>query len=350
MAKKYWLSRKYSRKGRSWTFLIAAAIVLLILGVGVVRVVYIDNLKPVSSSTLTQYFTVPSGTSVDQIALNLKQSGFIRSTSAFKNYIRTNELNDKLQAGTYKLSPSMSVQRIVQKMISGDVARNLLTILPGKRLDQIKQTFSDNGYSSADVATAFNPQTYLGDSMLTYLPSGASLEGFLYPDSFQKSTDTPASYIVKESLDEMAAKLTSDIKNGFANHGLSVYQGITLASIVYQESDNASYESTIAQVFLSRIAQNIALQSNVTADYAADVSGLPRSTNIDSPYNTYLQPGLPPGPIGNTPQYALEAVAHPSNSDYLYFVADENTHQVFFSHTQAEHDALAKQHCPNTCQ
>ncbi len=350
MAKKYWLNKKYNRHGYSWVAVLAVTIVLLVIGVGVVRVVYTNNLKPVSSSTITQYYTVPSGTSVDQIAKGLQQDNLIRSASAFKNYVRTNELNDKLQAGTYKLSPSMNVQQIVQKMVSGDVARNLLTILPGKRIDEIKKTFAASGYSSADIATAFDPSTYVGDPALSYLPSGASLEGLLYPDSFQKSSDTPASYIVKESLDEMASKLTADIKNGFSNHGLSVYQGITLASIVYQESDDSTYESTIAQVFLSRMAQDTALQSNVTANYAADLAGVQRTTNIDSAYNTYLQPGLPPGPIGNMPQYALHAVAHPSNTDYLYFVADEQTHVVYFSTTQADHDAQAKQHCPNTCQ
>lgn len=332
---------KSKRQRRKWLPLVVAAVVVIILGVGVIRVVYTDNLKPVSSSQATKYFNVPSGASVDQIATSLKQDGLIRSVSAFENYLRTNELNDSLQAGTYILSPSMSAQQIATKMVHGDVAKNLITILPGKRLDQIKQTFLDSGYAPADVDTAFDPATYAGDSALNSLPRGATLEGYLYPDSFQKTTDTPAQTIVKESIDEMGSHLTTDIIKGFSAHGLSTYQGITLASIVYQETDSSDYQSTVAQVFLSRLAQGMALESNVTDNYAADQAGVPRTINIDSPYNLYLHTGLTPGPIGNVTAGALNAVAHPTTTDYLYFVADKDK-KVHFSRTLDEHNQAVK--------
>lgn len=340
----------WARRRRTWPLVLAGAILIVILVVGIVQVTYTNNLKPVSTSQQTSYFTIQSGSGVKQIASDLKSAGLIRSSTAFETYVRGHGLFDKIQAGTYSLSPSMSVQQIVQKMVNGDVARNLLTILPGKRLDQIKQKFTDAGYSSSDIQTAFDPATYQGDPALSSLPAGASLEGYLYPDSFQQTSATPASAIVKESIDELGQKLTPAIINGFKAHGLSVYQGITLASIVYQETDNPTYEPTVAQVFMSRMAQNMPLQSNVTANYAADELGVARSTSINSPYNTYLHTGLPPGPIGNFTKQALAAVANPSSTDYLYFVADEQTHAVYFSHTQAEQNAQAQQHCPNTCQ
>lgn len=346
------LTSKIPGRLKSWPMILAIAIAILTVGTLVIRTAYINNLKPVSSSTTTSYFTVPAGSSVDQIGVGLKRQGLVRSSSAFKNYVRTNELNAKLQAGTYVFSPSMSVQDIVKKMINGDVAKNLLTILPGKRLDEVKEAFSKAGYSSAEIASAFNPATYLGDPALAYLPKGASLEGFLYPDSFQKISETPASAIVRQSIDEMGSHLTMDITNGFANHGLSIFQGVTLASIVYQETDDPDLMPTVAQVFLSRLAQQMMLQSNVTANYASDLAGLPRDIRIDSLYNTYLHQGLPPGPISNVTKDALWAVAHPDTSDYLYFVAGDKAPgekvKIYFSRTQAEHDKAIKQYC-STC-
>lgn len=343
-----YINGKFQRR-RFWKpVAISAGILLLVLVVGL-RVWYGNNLRPVSDSNAPVYFTVQSGESKNQIADDLQASHLIRNAKAFETYLRSNEITI-LQAGTYILKPSLSAQQIAQMMSTGQVAKNLLTILPGKRLDQIQKAFEAAGYPTNEITSAFRPSNYLGHPALNSLPTGAGLEGYLYPDSFQRITSTPATTILTESLDEMAKRLTPDIVNGFAAHGLSVFQGITLASIVYQETDNQLYEPTIAQVFLSRIAQNIALESNVTANYAADLAGVPRSTTIDSPYNTYLHPGLPPGPIGNFASSALKAVAHPSNTDYLYFVADEQTHKVYFAHTQAEHNAQAQQYCPNTCQ
>lgn len=344
---KYKLENK-KRRWLSWPLIIALIIILSLIGIGVVRITYLDNLKPVSSSTNTVAFTVESGWGADQIATALQNQGLIRSAKAFKNYVTTKEFRTNLQAGTYVLSPSMSVQQIVAKMVNGEVAKNLLTILPGKRLDQIKAAFSKAGYSDAEIATAFNPASYLGDSALASLPSGASLEGYLYPDSFQKLSDTPAETIVKESIDEMGAHLTPTIKQGFADHGLTTYQGITLASIVDQETDDPNYEPTVAQVFLKRLSQNMPLQSNVTANYAADVAGVARNVNINSPYNTYLQPGLPPGPIGNVTNTALRAVAFPSNTDYLYFIAGDDN-KIHFSHTEQEHEQAIDQYCQKKC-
>ncbi len=338
------------KKRRLNPLVLAGVALLIILAVGVVRVVYTENLRPVSSTYKIVYFTVQPGDSVKIIAANLKSQGLIRNSGAFETYVRGHGLFGELKAGTYLLSPSMSVQQIVKKMVDDDVAKHLLTILPGKRLQQIQKVFLDAGYSQVDVDSAFSAYTYAGDPALSTLAPGQSLEGYLYPDSFQQTSDTPASTIVKESIDEMGTKLTPDIVSSFRSEGLSTYQGITLASIVYQESDNPAYEPRIAQVFLTRLGQGMPLQSNVTANYAADSAGVARTTAIQSPYNTYLHKGLPPGPIGTLTATALAAVAHPTNTDDLYFVADEKSGVVYFAKTQDQQNSLAKQHCPNTCQ
>jgi UPF0755 protein len=342
-------NNKYLGLGSSRFFIILAGlfIVIVVGSVATLRLWYTNNLQSVSSDTKTVYFTVESGESKHEIATDLKQHNLIRNQGAFENYLRSNEI-DILQAGTYSLSPSMSVQTIVNKMHKGDVTRNLLTILPGKRVAQIKEAFIKSGYSQSEVDAAFEPANYAGHPALANLPAGATLEGFLYPDSFQKDLSTAASTIVAESLDEMNKHLTQDVVNGFAANGLNVFQGVTLASIVNQETDDPKYQSTVAQVFYSRIKQGIKLESNVTANYAADERGVARNVGIDSLYNTYLHAGLTPGPIGNVTASAMNGVAHPANTDYVYFIAGDDE-KIHFSHTLDEHNAAIKQYCQKKC-
>jgi UPF0755 protein len=242
----------------------------------------------------------------------------------------------------------MDTKQKVHALSVGDVAKNLLTILPGKRLDQIEQSFIQAGYSKTEVDKAFDPTQYADELALDSLPFGSSLEGYLYPDSFQKLSNTPAQTIVRESLAEMQSHLTSDIQKGFAAQGLDVFQGITLASIVAQESGDSASQPTIAQVFLLRLKQGMPLQSDVTAFYASDIAGQPRDVGIVSPYNTYKQAGLPPGPISNVTASALRGVAHPSSTDYLYFIAGDDG-VMHYSHTQAEHQAAIDQYCIKSC-
>lgn len=336
---KFWRSK--------WAVLLIV-IVVIVGGVWGVRAWYNRNLAAVSSSHQTIYFTVVSGSTVHDIAVGLKSDNLIRNSRAFETYVRGKSLFGSLQAGTYALSPSMSTPQIVQKMVDGDVSKNLLTILPGKTVQQIRQTFKQAGYGDTELDVAFDPATYPDEPMLANLPAGASLEGFLYPDSFQKEATTPAQTIIRESLDEMQQHLTPDVVNGFSAQGLNTFQGVTLASIVYQESGDPATEPTVAQVFLLRLKQGMMLGSDVTAFYAAGLVGQDHSLGVDSPYNTRLHTGLPPGPIGNVTAGALQAVAHPSNTDYLYFVAgDDGT--IHFAHTEAEQDQNIKQYCTKQC-
>lgn len=336
------------RRTRLWIIILVAALVVIGGSAAGLRMWYNNNLKPVSASTDAQYFTVDPGSGVHAIATELKAAGLIRNISAFETYVTTNDYREKLQAGTYRLSPSMSVQTIVKKMVNGDVARDLMTILPGKRLDQIKQAFRDAGYSSAEVRAAFNSENYASHQALANLPKGASLEGYLYPDSFQKQSNTPASTIIKQSLDEMSKYLTSDIINGFRARGLSAHEGVTLASIIVRESDNDADDPIVAQVLLSRIARDMPLQADATAFYAADVAGQPHSVSIESPYNTYLHTGLPPGPISNVTKEALFAAAHPAGTDYLYYVTGDDG-KTRFSRTVEEHNANVQKYCKQRC-
>lgn len=339
---------KKSPVSKTWLIITIAVVLLLGGGVTGLRSWYQHNLEPVSSSTGSLYFTIAPGSSLHSIADKLKRAGLIRNIRAFETYVRSHEFHDQLQAGTYVLSPSMNIKEIVSKMVNGEVAKNLLTILPEKRLDEIKQSFAKAGYSQQQIEIAFNPDVYAGHPVLSSRPAGATLEGYLYPDSYEKLADTPSQTIVRESLNQMQKRLTADTINGFAAHSLNIYQGITLASIVAKETDDPKYQPTVAQVLLLRLQQGIPLQADVTAFYASALAGRPNSLSIDSPYNTYLHAGLPPGPISNTTYDALQAVAHPSSSDYLYFVAGDDD-KIYFSRTQAEHEDAVKKYCIKKC-
>lgn len=334
---------------RTWLVTLTALVLIVAGSVAVIRTWYFRSLKPLNiSATATTNFSVSEGESVRKISQNLSKAHLIRSAKAFETYVRSNGFNGHLQAGVYELSPSMSVQQIAKKMVSGDVAKKLLTILPGKRLDEIEQAFAKAGYSQTEIDSAFNPANYSDIALLKTLPAGASLEGYLYPDSFDKAPNTPASSIVRQSLLEMDSHLTPDIRQGFSAQGLDVYQGVTLASIVARETSDANFEKTVAQVFLTRLKDGMPLGSDVTALYAAALAGQPGNLAVDSPYNTRLHTGLPPGPIGNVSSQPLEAVAHPSNSSYLYFVAGDDG-VMHFSYTEAQHEQAIQQYCKKSC-
>jgi UPF0755 protein len=234
----------------------------------------------------------------------------------------------------------------------------LLTIPSGKTVKQIREVFKSAGYNDAELDIAFSPVTYAGHPVLASLPQGATLEGYIYPDSYQKTDTTPPTAIVRQSLDEMNKHLTPKILNGFAAQGLSTYQGITMASIVEKESGSPKYNPTIAQVFESRLKQNIMLGSDVTALYGAgkdqvDLSDNPEQAAVtairhDSPYNTRIHTGMPPGPISNMTEDALNAVAYPSNTDYLFFVNGSDC-VIHFSHTVAEHEAAIEKYGAKEC-
>lgn len=339
-----------SRSHRLHRVYIAAIVLFLLIAVSafLVRNVYSRQLRPVSNSTQTTLFTIKSGESTNEIADSLHSAGLIRSSSIFEWYVSSKNVRSDLQAGTYALNPSMSVQTIVSMFTSGKIAANLITIIPGQRIDQVKDDFLKAGFNASDVDAALSPALYTNNPALVDNPNVSSLEGFLYPDSFQKNEDTNPQVIIQESLNEMAQHLTPNIRAAFANEGLTVYQGVTLASIVEQEVSKPSDRAQAAQVFLTRLHQNMSLGSDVTAFYGSIIAGQKPSTTFDSPYNTLLHVGLPPGPISNVDDSALNAVAHPANTSWLYFVAGDNGN-TYFSKTLDEQQANTQQYCHKLC-
>ncbi len=340
-----------SRRRWSKIWLGLAIFVLLAISAGAFMTlrVYNQNLRPVSASEKAVLVTIPSGATVQEISKKLQSQGLIRASWAFEWYVRNNSLRDKLQAGTYSLRPSQSVKEITDVLTHGKVNVTQVTIYPQKRLDQVRESLINDGFGPEMVDAALEPGQYADNPALADKPKTANLEGYLYPETFQRTTTSSPQEIIRASLSEMNKYLTAEVKAGFAKQGLTVHQGIVLASIVEREVGKAEDRPKVAQVFLRRFSMDIALESDATAGYGAVLAGEEPSILYDSAYNTYKHKGLPPGPISNVTKTSLEAVANPAGTDFLYFVSgdDGTTH---FSHTLQQHQALTAQYCKRLCQ
>ena len=310
---------------------------------------YSQGLQPVNADQTTQLFTINTGSSVKQIAGDLQKAHLIRASWPFELYVTSHHLAAKLQAGTYAFSPSEGTAPIVATLTGGRTSSRLVTILPGKRIDQIQADLINDGFTPNDVAAALNPAQYSDLPALALKPAGVTtLEGLLWPDSFQKDATTSASDIVRQSLQETGQHMTSDVQAAFAAEGLSPYQGLILTSIITQEVAKSADQPQVAQVFLSRLKTGMMLGSDVTAIYGSVSAGHQPSLTYDSPYNTLLHTGLPPTPISNVTLSALTAATHPASTNWLYFVAgDDGT--TYFSNTLQEHQALTQKYCHKLC-
>jgi peptidoglycan lytic transglycosylase G len=340
-------SKRRRRIPRIWLIVLAVLLVVVVAAAIVEFRIYDENLQPVSGSQKSVVVTIKSGATTAQIADLLHQDGLVRSSWSFEWYVRSQQ-DDDLQAGTYDLNPSQGVANIVATITKGKVATKLVTILPGKRLDQVRAALINSGFSPSAVDNALQPAQYAGLAALVDKPAGADLEGYLYPDSFQKDATTNPTVIITESLNEMGEQLTPSLRAAFAAEGLNTYQGITLASMVQQEVSKPADQAQAAQVFLKRLGLGMPLGSDVTAFYGAILAGQPPSVNYDSPYNTLIHTGLPPTPISNVTAQALQAAAHPATTDWLYFVTGDNG-TTYFEQTAAQHQADVTAYCHNLC-
>lgn len=323
--------------------IILACIVLVVVSMTALVGAYSWSLSPKdSASTGKIRVIVASGETVVDIAHQLKQADLIRSETSFRIYSELTNTKNRLQAGAYALSKNLSVADIIDHMSTGKTDEFNVFIAPGLTLKQqydkkLEGSLAAQGFSNTEISAAFN--TSYSNAVLASRPAGMSLEGYIYPDTYRIAADDNLSVVIIKSLDEFETVIKENgIEQKLAARGLSLHQGITLASIVQKEASNPQDQRQIAQVFYSRMAAGMELGSDVTFKYAASLLGVEPKISLDSPYNTRLYKGLPPGPIANFNLSALLAVATPAEGDYLYFVADAegNTH---YARTLDEHNA-----------
>lgn len=348
-------------KRKKITAVLISVFGVLVAGLIPLIIWYFWALSPVNSSdTHHDRVEIATGSSPNQIAETLHDKQLIRSPLAFDIYTRLTGTKSSLQAGVYSISPSESMPQIVTKLSSGDTTDEQvdITFYPGATLDDKSDTPNNKkldvrtvlvraGYSDAEITTAFN-KTYTGP-LFDGKPAGVDIEGYVYGDTYRFSKDATVEQILERTFEEFYDVVTENkLVEKFKSHGLNLYQGITLASIVQREAHSSADQKQVAQVFYTRLSMDMQLGSDVTYQYIADKLGVPRDTNLDSPYNTRRYTGLPPGPIATPGLSALQAVAEPAGGDYMYFLAGDDG-VVYFAHTNAEHEANIQKHCQIGC-
>lgn len=340
-----------------WVGIVLGVLVLIILS----SVLWFRHeLKPITTDTKQALSVdIQSGLTPPQIGDLLEKKGVIRSAFAFQIYTRLSRSRNNLQAGSYLLKPSESTPQIVTHLEKGDVKQLKITFGGGSTLDIDKKVLAKAGFTEAQIDAALQAD-YSDIPVIKGKPADASLEGYIYNDTYYFNVGVSAETVIHKAIERLNQIVTDDnLAAGFAAHGLSLHQGITLASVVQAEENNPEYQSTVAQIFYNRLATGMTLGSDVTALYGAQQAGiaLPSDTlsataasiGYDSPYNTRIHTGLPIGPIGNPNEASLKAAANPKPTDALFFLSGDDN-KLYTATTEQQHEQNITDHCQIKCQ
>lgn len=302
--------------------------------------------RPVDSNGKEQAFIIETGESVDVISNRLQIVGLLRDAESFRAYLIYTGLDTSIQAGDYKLSAAMSAIDIARQLQDATPEEVTFVILPGWRIEEIAASLSTSGLSITPEEFILAAQRPPGG--FDFLNGAATTEGFLFPDSYIFHRETSADQMIQEFVRNFGLRLSSDIKSALDRQGLTVYQAVTLASLVEREAVRDEEKPLIASVFLNRLKIGMKLDSDPTIQYALGFDSLtgmwwrnPLSLvdlQFNSPYNTYIYTGLPPSPIANPSLDALRAVAFPAETTYYFFQAKcDGSGYHDFSETFEEH-------------
>lgn len=321
---------------------------------------YVDALqaKDVTSSEKIS-LKIDKGASASLVGSQLEDRGLIKSRLAFLIYMRLNDKISQVQAGVHEVSPNMSVDTIMQVFSRAESKQISVTFCPGVAVRNLREdpnkvncpsvtsVLQKVGFSQTDIDTALEKK--YSHPLLAEKPTTVGLDGYIGGDTYFVNRDAKPDIAITKALDHQYDILQKlDFASSMKQKGLTVHEGLTLASIVQKEVGDPKYQPQVAQVFYNRLDKGMMLGSDVTYQYIADTEGKARTTEYESPYNTRKYAGLPPGPIAIPGKSALEAVINPEKSDYLFFVAGDDG-VTYFAKTLAEHEANAKAHCIKLC-
>lgn len=347
------------------------AVILSVLVVAVTATVvfsllwYKTQLSPydVNNTTKTRII-IKDQASAGQIIDQLEEKQIIRSAFAARIYLKLNNLGADFKAGVYSVAPSQSLAEVLDHLINGKADERSIMFYPGAMIvnkssdkeavrKSVRGVLLDEGFSEDEVDQALKAK--YDSPVFAGRPDDAGLEGYIYGETYYVVADATAEQILQRAIDEFTKVVKeNDFKRKFADQGLTLYQGITLASIVQRESLGCQGQPAcddqrqIASVFYNRLKTEMPLGSDVTYHYAADKDGLERNFQLDSPYNTRIHTGLPPGPIAVPGLSALNAVADPVTTDYLYFLSGDD-HVTYFAKTNEEHEVNIRDRCKVKC-
>lgn len=294
-----------------------------------------NQLEPVSSDNTTRVFVIAKGAGVSEIAKKLKSENLIKSELVFKIYVKQNNLTNKLQAGSYKLSPAMSAPEITKVLQKGseDV---WVTLLEGWRLEEIAERLNKK----------------LNIESLEF--KKVAKEGYMFPDTYLFPKEATAEYIASTLRNTFDKRFNTELRAKIRSQGLTEEQGIILASIVEREARSDAVRTVIAGILLKRFNIDMGLNADATLQYILGYQPSEKSwwkrhltkddKKVESPYNTYLYKGLPPAPICNPSLSSLQAVANAnSNTSYLYYYHDSKGNS-YYAKTLEEHNRNVANH------
>jgi len=288
--------------------------------------------RPLNGSGGEQTFTIELGESVNSVSSHLEVVGLIRDAESFRSYLIYSGLDTSIQAGKYKLSAAMSAIDIAHELQDATSAEVTFVVLSGWRTEEIANSLSTSGLdiTEQDFISAVQHPSIAYD----FLAGATSSEGFLFPDSYIFARTITADELIDQLVRNFSLHLSADMKNGFEKQGLTVYQAVTLASIVEREAVQDEEKPLIASVYLNRLRIGMKLDADPTVQYAMGYDSVSRGwwknplslddLKFNSLYNTYTYVGLPPAPISNPGLKALQAVAFPGETSYYYFRAKCN--------------------------
>ena len=300
-----------------------------------------------------------------KIAEELKNKGLIRNETIFKLYSRLNS-SSSFYVGHFTLKPNMSLSQIITELSSKENAKsgNTFSVIEGDSILKISKNLENTKLSSEEFLEKVNDADFIKKlqaqfpELITDEIYGKNikyaLEGYLYPAVYNIDDNETAESLITKMVQAANDKIVPLYKNTNKNWNIngkntqiSIHKYITMASILEKESTKTDENKLIASVFLNRLAKGMKLQTDPSANYAADkLTGAPTQKELteDSPYNTYTTVGLPPGPIASTSTISFEALNNAEKTDYLYFLHATKDGKGYFSKTYAEHEELAKKH------
>lgn len=293
---------------------IITIIIIIIFIILIVKGWWENLLAPASVDQVSKIVVVAKGESFSQVAADLEKQKLIKSAWAFSLYARQNGLSAKIQAGSFKLSQSMTAEQIL-KVLSSQPLDNWVTLLEGWRVEEMAKKLNDS----------------LGVSSSEFLK--IAKEGYMFPDTYLFPKDYTSSKIVKKLEDTFDDRYSNELRIRVIAQGLTENQGVILASIVEREARSDEARKMVASILLKRFKIGMGLNADATVQYALGYQSQERSwwkrqlslddLKIDSPYNTYIHMGLPPAPISNPGLSSLQAVANADpNTPYLYYYHD----------------------------
>ncbi len=347
---------------------IGRKILSLIITLGIIGAIcaglvfwYLDSLTPVTKNCPDNRcpdveFIIHEGATTDAIVDDLNRAELIKSQFFFKINLKLNYSDYALKSGKYQLNKGMSADEIIKVLINGTSGSNVFTftILPGETIFDIKKKLINIGYSSEAIDAAFSKN--YDNPILDGKPAG-TVEGYLYGETHEFFNDATVEEIIETYINGFEAVVEeNDLVEKFAARGLTLHEGITLASVIQKEALTPD-QPTVSQVFQSRLDAGIPLGSDVTVTYALDVQDPNRNREdtavgdallVDSCYNTRKNTGLPCGPISNPGLSALLAVANPTDTEYFYFLTGDDG-KMYYSYTEEEHNQNARLYCQILC-